>query len=319
MSITPASRYTGAGVFFLFGLLLLGQGWANPVAAQTPPAKAPEAADKPAKQQPPPLFPKHRRGFYKNAKGIELIDATPQAPPLEIDDPGTPGTGEYEINLTTDADLSKDDRKLNLFYLDANVGVLPRILGHEIPSQLKFEVPFSGARPTGQPYSFGLGGATLGFKLNFYTNENTGLSLSLYPQAEFSPRGSARKGLAEPGQTLLVPLLLSKQLSHATLVINGGIEQPFHDPARKTTGSFGAGLGRAITRKFALMSEIHGESAFDFSSHRDLVWNVGVIYGVRNLPFYARVGRSLFTDDGGAHTFVAVGLKVISEPMHGGG
>jgi hypothetical protein len=59
-------------------------------------------------------------------------------------------------------------------------------------------------------------------------------------------------------------------------------------------------------------------SAFDFSSHRDLVWNVGVMYGVRNLPFYARVGRSLFTDAGGAHTFVAIGLKVISEPMHGG-
>src|ERR1700730_8814256 len=220
MSITPASRYTGDGGFLLFSLVLLGPRWASSVAAQTPPKSGPEAADKPAKEQPPPLFPKHRRGFYKNAKGIEVIDATPQAPPLEIDDPGTPGTGEYEINLTTDADLSKDERKLNLFYLDANFGVLPRILGHEIPSQLKFEVPFSGARPGGDPYAFGLGGATVGVKLNFYNNENTGLSLSFYPQAEFSPRGSARKGLAEPGQTLLVPLLVSKQLSHATLVIN---------------------------------------------------------------------------------------------------
>src|ERR1700730_5897489 len=198
MSVTPASRYTGAGVFFLFGLLLLDPGWANPVAAQTPPKSGPEAADKPAKEQPPPLFPKHRRGFYKNAKGIEVIDATPQAPPLEIDDPGTPGPGEYEVNLTTDADLSQDERQLHLFYLDANLGVLPRILGHEIPSQLKFEVPFSGASTTGDSYAFGLGGATLGFKLNFHNNENTGLSLSFYPQMEFSPRGSARKGLAEP-------------------------------------------------------------------------------------------------------------------------
>ena len=98
-----------------------------------------------------------------------------------------------------------------------------------------------------------------------------------------------------------------------------GIEQPFHDPSRKTTLTAGFGLGRALMRKFSLMSEIHGESAVDFKTHRDVVWNVGVMYGVRHVPVYARIGRSLFSDDGGAHTFILFGIKLISEPMHGGG
>src|ERR1051325_1011462 len=78
-------------------------------AAETSSAK-PQGDDKPKKQPPPPLFPKHRRGLYKNAQGVEVIDATPQSPPLETDDPGVPDKGEVELNLTTDADLAGEDR-----------------------------------------------------------------------------------------------------------------------------------------------------------------------------------------------------------------
>jgi hypothetical protein len=256
--------------------------------------------------------------MYKNNKDIEVIDATPQGPLLEIDDPAVPDKGEYEINLLSDADLSADERKLSLLFFDANYGVVPKIKGHELPTQLKFEVPLSSVKVSGQPYTFGLGGATLGSKFNFYHNDDTGLSLSVYPQLEFATSGSADKGLAEPGQTFVLPLLMSKPLSYATLVVNGGIEQPFHDPERHTRATFGIGLGRALMRKLALMTEIHAESGFDFKTQRDVVWNGGVIYGVRNIPVFARVGRSLFSDEGGQHTFVAFGIKLISQPMHGG-
>jgi hypothetical protein len=44
-------------------------------------------------EPPPPLFPRHRRGMYKNGLGLQMIDATPQSPPLEVDDPGVPEKG----------------------------------------------------------------------------------------------------------------------------------------------------------------------------------------------------------------------------------
>src|ERR1700687_1093122 len=60
---------------------------------------------KPVEQPPPPLYSKHHRGMYKNRLDLWVIDATPQSPPLEVDDPGVPEKGEYEINLTTQADF----------------------------------------------------------------------------------------------------------------------------------------------------------------------------------------------------------------------
>jgi hypothetical protein len=281
------------------------------IEAQTQqPQEPPSSAGKPAKDQPPPLFPKHRRGIYKNNQRIEVIDATPQAPPLEIDDPGVPANGEYEINVNTNGDFSRDNQKFDLLFIDANYGILPKIFGHEVPTQVKVEFPYSGIKENGESYAFGMGGAALGLKFNFYNNEHTGVSMSAYPQLELSLPASADKGLAEHGQTLVLPLLVFRELSHAALVVNVDLEQPFHDPERKTTGMFGVGLGRAVTRKFAVMSEIHGESAFDFKTQRTVVWNVGVIYGVRHVPVYARIGRSLFSDDGGRHTFFTVGIKV---------
>jgi hypothetical protein len=65
----------------LLGLVLAGNLEAQSLQAQQPPAPAEE----PAKDQPPPLFPKHQRGIYKDNQDIEVIDATPQSPPLEID------------------------------------------------------------------------------------------------------------------------------------------------------------------------------------------------------------------------------------------
>src|SRR6266446_668989 len=105
-----------------------------------------EKTDKPVKRPPPPLFPKHRRGLYRDRDGLEAIDAAPQSPPLETDDPAVPDNGEYEINLTTHADLSKSAQRLDLLFVDANYGIAPKIAGHELPTQVKFEFPVGATR-----------------------------------------------------------------------------------------------------------------------------------------------------------------------------
>jgi hypothetical protein len=287
--------------------LLLPLAPANAVAQGAP--KPPKAAKEPA----PPLFPRHRRGTYLDREGLETIDATPQSPPLETDDPGVPDNGEYEINLTTHADISKDAQSVDLLFVDANYGVLPRIAGHELPMQVKFEVPVTTAREHGDSFTFGLGAAKFGLKFNFYSNEHNGLSISVYPQMEFEApgTGSIEKGLADPGQTLILPLLVAKEFHYFTFVTNAALNKPLHDPERETTDTFGVGFGRAFTRKIAAMVEVRDEVSSSFNDNHLLLLNVGLIHGVRRVIVYTKLGHSLFSDDGFGHTYLGIGMKFL--------
>lgn len=264
------------------------------------------------KQPPSPLFPKHRRGMYKNALGLPVIDATPQSPPLEIDDPSVPDKGEYEINLTTHADFSKQLRTFDFLFVDANYGILPTIFGHELPTQVKVEFPLAGTKKPDDPMRVGIGAAMFGFKVNFYNNQHKGVYVSLYPQIEFNVPGTeaVEKGLAEPGQTLILPLLVQREFKHLTIVANGAVNQPIHDPERDTTGTLDFGVGRAITRHLAAMAEVRFNSTFDLKRDRLLVVNFGLMRRLQdNVVLYTNVGRSIFSDEGFEHTYVGVGVK----------
>ena len=268
----------------------------------------------PAKPEPaplvpaPPLFPKHRRGLYRDGKGFWVLDSTPQSPPLDVDDPGVPERGEYEINLSSRVDFSRPVRTFDLLFVDANYGLLPRVRGHELPMQLKFEVPVEGAKDSGQPLTTGLGAAKIGVKINFYNSEHKGTELSFYPQIEFA-LGSGE--FVDPGQTLVFPLLLSKKLPYATAVVNVAVNTPLHDPDRHTTGTYGAGLGLDITRHVAVMAELGGESRFDFAHDRVLSVAAGLMRSIgHSSVLYTNVGRTLFSDDL-PHTYAGVGVKVL--------
>jgi hypothetical protein len=273
--------------------------------------------EKTEKEPPPPLFSRHRRGIYKNALGVAVVDATPQSPPLETDDPGVPGKGEYEINLTTHADFSKELRIFDFFFVDANYGIVPKILGHDLPTQVKFEFPLAGAKTPGSPMGVGIGAAKFGLKFNFFNNEHEGVYVSLYPQIEFAVPGSnaVEKRLAEPGQTLILPLLVQKEFRYLTFVANGIIEQPIHNPAEDTTGTLGFGFGRAITRRTAIMGEVRFTSTFDLQRERLLVVNSGLMRRIRdNVVLYVNVGRSVYSDESTRHIYVGVGVKFMLMP-----
>src|SRR5437016_4065474 len=138
----PAGRYSRIGLVIL-SLILISPARA---AAQDTGAKQNQQSPQQNKNPPPPLFPKHRRGIYKNREGLEVIDATPQSPPLEVDDPGVPDRGEYEINISTHADFSREQREIDFLFVDVNYGTLPRIGGHELPTQVKIEFPLAGTK-----------------------------------------------------------------------------------------------------------------------------------------------------------------------------
>jgi hypothetical protein len=307
-------------VLFLPSVLAHAQESSDKQDQQSPQQQA--TPEKKEKEPPPPLFSRHRRGIYTNALGVTVVDATPQSPPLETDDPGVPDKGEYEINLTTHADFSKELRTFDFFFVDANYGILPKIFGHELPTQVKFEFPLAGAKVPGDPMKVGVGAAKFGLKFNFYNNEQHGLYISLYPQIEFAIPGSnaVEKELAEPGQTLILPLLVQKEFKYLTFVANGIIEQPIHDPAEDTAGTLGFAFGRAITRHTAVMGEVRFTSTFDLQRERLLIVNSGLMRRIRdNVVLYANVGRSVFSDEGIRHIYVGVGVKFLLAPNNAAG
>jgi hypothetical protein len=284
------------------------EGQGQPSQAQTPA----DTTKKPA----PPLFPRRRRGVYRNEKGIEFVDPVPQSPPLETDDPGVPDKGAYEINLGINGDLFEEGPRLDLLLVDANYGVLPAIKGYELPTQLKFEFPIAAFRTNGGPFTVGIGAVTVGVKFNFYNNEQKGLSLSFYPQVETAAPGTdgVEKGLAEPGHTVILPLLVSREFHEFSFAFNGSIEKPVHDPDHDATGIASVAFGRALTRKLAAMVEIRAESTFDLERDRLVFLNVGLVRGIRNIVVYAHLGRSVFSDDGFSHVFVGTGMKLLIQP-----
>jgi hypothetical protein len=160
---------------------------------------------------------------------------------------------------------------------------------------------------------YGVGEANVGVKLNFYNNDRTGFSAAFYPQIEFATPGTdgIGKGLADPGQTLILPLLLAKDLSYAIVVANAILREPIRDIDRSPTTMFSFGVGRALTRKLAVMGEIRTESSFDFQRHQLAAVNVGLIRGIRNIVVYMRLGRSLLSDDEVSHTYLWGGLKLL--------
>lgn len=279
---------------------------------QAEPAANSQSAEQPPKQPPPPLFPRHGRGIYRNASGNEVIDATPQSPPLVTDDPAVPDEGQYEINLSARLDHTPTGQHFDLLNLDANYGLRLSIGGARLPAQIKVEVPLSALRAPYAPLSIGLGVAAAGLKVNFYDDESRGLSLSCYPQLEFPTPGGrgVKKGLADPGKTLVLPLLVAKEFHDFTMVFNGALETPLQDPTRHATTELGAAFGRALTRKDALMVELRTDSGVNLRSDRLVLVNAGYIHGVRHIVAYGSVGRSVFADDGRSHTYAGIGIKL---------
>ncbi len=288
---------------------------APPQQAPASPPQTPPQTPPPAKPPQAPLFPKHKRGLYKNGLGLWVLDATPQSPPLVTDDPGVPDKGTYEINLITDADASSQAKNLDLLDIDANYGVVPSFFGREVPTQIKFEFPISAAKENGQPYSTGVGEAEFGVKFKVYDSDRRGLAVSVYPQVGFGVGARfVADGLVDKGQTLIFPLLVSKEFTFFTLVLNAALNTPVNDPDRRTNGAVSAGLGFPVTRKFTAMIETRGVSRVDVMQSHTWVMNVGVMRALgQAVVLFANVGHTVVSGDGLSHTFLGAGIKILTK------
>jgi hypothetical protein len=183
------------------------------------------------------------------APAVALAQA---GPPFLTNDPGTPGNGNWEINVAAAQSISRVSAAYQVPQIDLNFG-----LGNRV--QLTYEVPYVLQSAPGQPRQSGWSNAFPGLKWRFYDDGEGGWQLSLFPQMEANaPPSSLQKGLAAPGSRFLLPVQVTKRLGPVDVDFEAG----YYFPKRGVSEDiFGLVVGRSITDKFDLGVEIYRDQA----------------------------------------------------------
>lgn len=211
-------------------------------------------------------------------------------PPLITEDPGTPGAGNWEINIAGTLEQRQDERVLEAPVLDINYGLGERI-------QLKYEIPRIVLDEEGEGTINGLGTSEVGIKYRFLDYEHDGVSMSVYPQYEFNNPGSSseERGLVDDNE-LLLPVQIARPIGPVEVSVELGyalIE------SESDEWFYGVAVGYPLNDRITLLGEIFGTATEDFAED-ELIFNLGVEYAINeNMNLLFSLGRSFRESDSG--------------------
>jgi hypothetical protein len=167
-------------------------------------------------------------------------------PPFLTTDPGTPGNGNWEINVGAMASKQGDTHSYQLPQLDVNYG-----LGEHL--QLSVEIPYVLQTAGGAPRQEGWSNALIGAKWHFIDVPGGGWQVSTFPQVETAGSESARHaGLATEGPRLLLPLEVARRIGPVDVNLEAGYFVP-------RNGSHERFVGLAVGRQLDPALELDGE------------------------------------------------------------
>lgn len=173
-------------------------------------------------------------------------------PPYITNDPGTPGNGNWEINLASMTTRSMGVTAWQIPQIDLNYGLGDRI-------QLTYEVPYVLESASGQPQASGFSNAFPGIKWRFLDQGEGGWQASVFPQFETagSP-ATERSGIAEQGSRLLVPVEVARSVGPLDLDFEAGYYFAHRGPAERILGLV---AGRRLTPRLELDVELYNDHA----------------------------------------------------------
>jgi hypothetical protein len=182
------------------------------------------------------------------------------------DDPGTPGSGKWEINLAFAFEDRPNERLFDSPGIDLNYGV-----GEHI--QLTLQGGPVLLKRSGHGLVGGLGGTEAAVKWRFLDEEKSGFDVSMFPRVIFNiTQSSVRRGLAEDGTRFQIPFQAAKKfgLFHADAEFG-----PLASSVGRGELLYGIVGGFEVSKTTMLMAELHGTSRMNFT--RDvLAVNVGL-------------------------------------------
>jgi hypothetical protein len=173
-------------------------------------------------------------------------------PPFITNDPGTPGNGNWEINIASAQSISRGSAAYQVPQIDLNYG-----LGRSV--QLTYEIPYVLQTADGQSRQSGWSNAFPGIKWRFFDQGEGGWQLSLFPQMEANaPSSAQQKGIAVPGLRFLLPLEVTKRLGPIDVDFEAGYYFPKHGVSERILGLV---AGRSMTERLDLGVEVYNDRA----------------------------------------------------------
>lgn len=215
-----------------------------------------------------PIF--HRRGMARRGvfAGATLAFAAVSlvaGPPLETDDPDTPGPGRWEINAATTLEKRRELWEWTPL-LDINYGVGERI-------QLKLKPRFAILDEPGTEERSGPGNIQLGVKWRSLDEKPNGVAVSIYPQLDVNPpRDSERRGLVDDGADFILPAQFARSFGNTRIYGEVGYVWREH---RRDGVLYGVAFEHPIDGALRWTGEIRGGSEGDFAES-ELFFNVGL-------------------------------------------
>jgi hypothetical protein len=224
-------------------------------------------------------------------------------PPMLTDDPGTPGSGVWEINAAYLEQRTPQERVRSFPHVDFNYG-----LGEHI--QLKYETGWLFVdAPEGGGVKSGLDDSLLGLKWRFLDQERSGVDMSVYPQLQVeNSTGSVGRGIAEAGPNLFLPVEIGREFGKMRLIGEIGYQYLRAQDNEWVVGLLGA---LEVSDALELMAEVHSVSE-KFLNHGDVVLNLGLRRVLSSkVKLLASVGTGL-TSGPETTTFIAyLGVQLL--------
>jgi hypothetical protein len=222
------------------------------------------------------------------ALALALLFAPPArsqgGPPYYTNDPGTPGSRNWEINLGYMPFLYNGASTTHTPDVDINYGVGDRI-------QLTYENAWLRVKTGADAAKDGVGQDQLGVKWRFYDDKDTGLGISLFPQLSVNnPNQSVQRGITPPGASLILPFEFSKHLGPVDVNWEVGYNEVHLGPHGWLAGFV---VGHDISKKLELDAEFYGYGTFHDSNNQQTL-DAGARYKIRP-PFILLLmaGRSV--------------------------
>jgi hypothetical protein len=141
---------------------------------------------------------------------VACAEVASAGPPLQTDDPDTPGDGKWEINFATELER-RDETWTWVPLLDINYGLGER-------GQLKIKPRGIVLDELGKSARSGAGNLQMGLKWRFVDEAKHGFAVSIYPQVDLNPpTESHTRGLVDEGSDFVLPVQLGRTLGDAKL------------------------------------------------------------------------------------------------------
>jgi len=192
-------------------------------------------------------------------------------PPYLTNDPGTPGNGNWEINLASMQTIARGVASYQTPQIDLNFGLGDRI-------QLTYEVPYVLQSSSHGALQSGWSNAYPGIKWRFLDQGEEGWQMSTFPQLETAGSPHARAtGIAGSGPRLLLPVEVARKLGPLDVDFEAGYYFPEHGPKERILGF---ATGRSVTERLELDAEIYDDRADD-GTPRSTTVDLGGRYKLR--------------------------------------